>query len=96
MIVFIFVCINKSQFFFSDFQRESILSLITQYKLVFTEPKISAQLTDVVSSFKNAINNVNYYGNSTVSNGKRNGAILIGVCRGKLSEGYFVIYLFIY
>jgi hypothetical protein len=72
---------------YTNYHSDSILGVLTQYKLVFIEPRVSTQLPHIISSYKDVINKSYSFDNAN-SSYKRNGAILVGVCRGKLSEGF--------
>ncbi|KJP88503.1 hypothetical protein AK88_01782 [Plasmodium fragile] len=52
-----------------------IFEKINSYKTIFVEPNKAAELKDVLHQYENLIKK------------KRKGAILMGVCRGKISEG---------
>ncbi|GAB68609.1 DNA repair helicase, partial [Plasmodium cynomolgi strain B] len=52
-----------------------IFEKINSYKTIFVEPNKAAELKDILDQYENIIKK------------KRKGAILMGVCRGKISEG---------
>ncbi|ANQ10511.1 DNA-repair helicase [Plasmodium coatneyi] len=52
-----------------------IFEKINSYKTIFVEPNKAAELKDILQQYENLIKK------------KRKGAILMGVCRGKISEG---------
>ena len=62
--------------YYSFWEENSILSQIEKFKKVLQEPKDPAQFNSIMHQY-----------NQLISDGYEQGAILMGYCRGKISEG---------
>ncbi|EUD65803.1 regulator-telomere elongation helicase 1 [Plasmodium inui San Antonio 1] len=59
----------------NSWKKFKIFEKINSYKTIFVEPNKAAELKEILDQYENIIKK------------KRKGAILMGVCRGKISEG---------
>ena len=64
---------------YEQWENSNVLDAIQQHKIVYREPKKASEYQGVMDRYYSAI-----FGGGTDS---INGAILMGVCRGRISEG---------
>ena len=67
---------------YERWQASDIISDILKYKEVFLEPKKATEYQHIIDKYYSAI-----FSNKEKDEPEQNGAILMGVCRGRISEG---------